>query len=210
MAHPTTSAVPHPETAEPETPDWHAMLAPYRLPSHWKSAWQLASTAALLVIFWIAALWSLEIGYWLTLILAVPAAMMVVRLFMLQHDCGHGSFFRSQKLNDLIGSVHRRRHAGALRLLAEDPRHPPRHLAATSTPRPSATSTPSPSGSTSAAPGTSGSCTGSTATRWCCCSSGPAGSSSSSTGCRSTSRGAGSASGPASSSPTWRSAWRWR
>ena len=50
-------------------------------------------------------LWSLEVGYWLTLLLAVPAAFMVVRLFMLQHDCGHGSFFRSQKLNNVVGTV---------------------------------------------------------------------------------------------------------
>ena len=88
-----------------ETPDWPTLLAPYRFPSQLKSAWQLGSTAALLVVFWIAALWSLEIGYWLTLIMAVPAATMVIRLFMLQHDCGHGSFFRSQRLNDLVGSV---------------------------------------------------------------------------------------------------------
>lgn len=105
MANPTTASAPQAEAATAETPDWQAMLAPYRVPSHWKSAWQLFSTATLLVVFWLAALWSLEIGYWLTLIVAVPAAMMIVRLFMLQHDCGHGSFFRSQKLNDLIGSV---------------------------------------------------------------------------------------------------------
>jgi omega-6 fatty acid desaturase (delta-12 desaturase) len=94
-----------PATAAAETPDWPALLAPYRFPSRWKSGWQLGSTAALLVVFWLAALWALEIGYWLTLIMAVPAAMMVIRLFMLQHDCGHGSFFRSQRLNDLVGSV---------------------------------------------------------------------------------------------------------
>ncbi len=85
--------------------DWQAMLAPYREPSGWKSLWQLISTATLLVIFWIAALWSLETSYWLTLAVSVPAAMMVVRLFMLQHDCGHGSFFRSRRLNDYIGSA---------------------------------------------------------------------------------------------------------
>lgn len=94
-------------TAESPTAgtDWTALLAPYRTPSHWKSFWQLLSTAGLLVVFWIAALWGLERGYWLSLIIAVPAAMMVVRLFMLQHDCGHGSFFRSRRLNDLTGSL---------------------------------------------------------------------------------------------------------
>ncbi len=103
MAPNPPSVVSSPEA--PVAPDWQKMLAPYRTPSRWKSLWQLASTSALLVIFWVAALWSLEISYWLTLVVAIPAAMMVVRLFMLQHDCGHGSFFRSQRLNDLIGSV---------------------------------------------------------------------------------------------------------
>lgn len=41
--------------------------------------------------------------YWVTLILAVPAAGLLVRLFIIQHDCGHGSFFRSRAANDLLG-----------------------------------------------------------------------------------------------------------
>jgi len=88
-----------------QTVDWMAMLAPYRKPVAWKSGFQLASTAFLLALFWAAAVLSLRVGYWLTLIIAVPAALMVVRLFMLQHDCGHGAFFRSQKMNNLVGGV---------------------------------------------------------------------------------------------------------
>jgi len=45
------------------------------------------------------------IGYWATLLLAVPAAGLLVRMFMIQHDCGHGSFFRSRWVNDLVGRV---------------------------------------------------------------------------------------------------------
>lgn len=85
--------------------DWNALLAPYRKPVPWRSFAQLASTVLLLGVLWLAMLWSLEVGYWLTLTLALPAALMLVRLFMLQHDCGHGSFFRSRKANDAIGSV---------------------------------------------------------------------------------------------------------
>lgn len=44
-------------------------------------------------------------AYWLTLLLSVPAAAFLMRLFMIQHDCGHGSFFRSRRLNDLLGHV---------------------------------------------------------------------------------------------------------
>lgn len=48
---------------------------------------------------------SLEISYWLTLALSVPAAGLVIRLFIIQHDCGHGSFFARQSLNNIVGSV---------------------------------------------------------------------------------------------------------
>lgn len=41
--------------------------------------------------------------YWLTLLLAVPAAGLLVRLFIIQHDCGHGSFFKSRAANDSLG-----------------------------------------------------------------------------------------------------------
>jgi omega-6 fatty acid desaturase (delta-12 desaturase) len=41
--------------------------------------------------------------YWLTLLLALPAAGLLVRLFIIQHDCGHGSFFKSRAANDFIG-----------------------------------------------------------------------------------------------------------
>ena len=81
------------------------MLAPYRSPVLWRSIWQLTSTTALFVTSWLVMQWSLGVGYWLTLLLAVPTAMMVVRLFMLQHDCGHGSFFKSKDANTIVGSV---------------------------------------------------------------------------------------------------------
>jgi omega-6 fatty acid desaturase (delta-12 desaturase) len=41
--------------------------------------------------------------YWLTLLLAIPAAGLLVRLFIIQHDCGHGSFFKSRASNDVVG-----------------------------------------------------------------------------------------------------------
>jgi omega-6 fatty acid desaturase (delta-12 desaturase) len=46
---------------------------------------------------------SLQIGYWLTLLLSIPTAGFLMRLFIIQHDCGHGSFFRSRKANDSVG-----------------------------------------------------------------------------------------------------------
>lgn len=67
------------------------------------SVWQFGSTAMLLASFWLTMQLTLDFGYWLTLLLALPAAGLVVRLFLIQHDCGHGSFFRSRWANDLLG-----------------------------------------------------------------------------------------------------------
>jgi len=92
-------------TGTPASVDWTALLAPYRNPEAWRAVWQLATTAVPLVVVWFVMLWSLQVSYALTLILALPAALLLVRLFMLQHDCGHGAFFRSQRVNNLVGSV---------------------------------------------------------------------------------------------------------
>jgi omega-6 fatty acid desaturase (delta-12 desaturase) len=54
-------------------------------------------------MLWYLMLRSLEVGYWLTLLLAIPTAGLLVRLFIFQHDCGHGSFFRSRMVNKTIG-----------------------------------------------------------------------------------------------------------
>ena len=70
-----------------------------------RSLWQLGSTAALFVGVVVLMYLSLGVSYLLTLALAVPAAFLMIRLFIIQHDCGHGSFFRSNRLADLVGSV---------------------------------------------------------------------------------------------------------
>lgn len=85
--------------------DWAQMLAKYRGSVLWKSLWQLTNTAVLFIGMWYLTLRSLEVGYWLTLLLAVPTSLMVARLFMIQHDCGHGSFFKSTTANTAVGYV---------------------------------------------------------------------------------------------------------
>ena len=84
--------------------DWQALLQKYRTHNQWVSVYQLANTFIPFVAMWGVMLWSLEtLPYWGTLLLAVPTALLLVRLFILQHDCGHGSFFRSQRINDAVG-----------------------------------------------------------------------------------------------------------
>lgn len=80
-------------------------LAPYRGADLARSVWQLASTATLFVALWTLTYLSLGRAYWITLLLAVPTAFMMVRLFIIQHDCGHGSFFRSMRAADVVGAT---------------------------------------------------------------------------------------------------------
>jgi acyl-lipid omega-6 desaturase (Delta-12 desaturase) len=75
---------------------WAPILARFREPSCARSTLELIITAVPFVILWILMWAALGSGYWVGLLLAVPAAGFLVRLFMIQHDCGHGSFFRSR------------------------------------------------------------------------------------------------------------------
>jgi omega-6 fatty acid desaturase (delta-12 desaturase) len=83
---------------------WTQILMRYRKPSGARSLIELGITFGPLALLW-ALMWaSYYLGFWwLTLLLAVPAAGFLVRLFMIQHDCGHGAFFRHRLANDWIG-----------------------------------------------------------------------------------------------------------
>jgi omega-6 fatty acid desaturase (delta-12 desaturase) len=82
-----------------------AATAAYQVPRRGRSLWQLATTVGPFLGLWAAMYALLPVSYALSLLLAVPAAAFVVRLFIIQHDCGHGSFFRSRAVNDWIGRV---------------------------------------------------------------------------------------------------------
>jgi len=99
---PTTNAITMPH-APPGAPAWNRILAPYKSPILAKSLFQLLTTAALYALGWYLMLQSLQVGYWLTLLLALPMAGLSTRLFIIQHDCGHGAFFRSSRANHIVG-----------------------------------------------------------------------------------------------------------
>jgi omega-6 fatty acid desaturase (delta-12 desaturase) len=84
---------------------WTQILSRYRAPSPVRSIVELAITAGPLILLWFLMWATLDLGYWLCLLLAVPAAGFLVRLFMIQHDCGHGAFFRRRSANDWLGRV---------------------------------------------------------------------------------------------------------
>ncbi len=66
---------------------------------------QLLTTVMPLAGLWTAMMLTVDDANWVTLLLSVPAAAFTVRLFIIQHDCGHRSFFHSRRLNDVLGTL---------------------------------------------------------------------------------------------------------
>jgi omega-6 fatty acid desaturase (delta-12 desaturase) len=89
----------------PDKAAWSSLVAKYQTAHTWHSIWQVVNSFVPFVVLWYLMYLSLAYSYWLTLVLVVPSAGLLVRIFIIQHDCGHGSFFNSRKANDLLGSV---------------------------------------------------------------------------------------------------------
>jgi len=85
---------------------WTKTLNGYREPSHFRSIIELSITIVPLAALWTAAWFIYWLGYWwVSLLITIPAAGFLVRLFMIQHDCGHGAFFRRRWANDWVGRI---------------------------------------------------------------------------------------------------------
>jgi omega-6 fatty acid desaturase (delta-12 desaturase) len=82
---------------------WRELVARYEVPNLRRSLTQIANTHipyfALLCVMYFA----LDVSYWITLVLAVPAAGFLIRNFIIFHDCGHRSFFKSRRANRILG-----------------------------------------------------------------------------------------------------------
>jgi len=86
-------------------PEWMEIISRYNKPDNLKSWWQVITSVGAYLLMWGLMIWSLQISYWLTLALTVPAAGFLVRTFIVFHDCGHGSFFKSRRMNTLVGVI---------------------------------------------------------------------------------------------------------
>ena len=89
----------------PQDLPWTQVITKYKVPSRLRSWWQIANTFIPYVILWILMVESLSYSYWITLLLSIPAAGLLVRLFIIFHDCGHGAFFTSTGLSKTVGYV---------------------------------------------------------------------------------------------------------
>jgi acyl-lipid omega-6 desaturase (Delta-12 desaturase) len=84
---------------------WQDVVARYAHPDLQRSIWQVVNTLAPFFVLWVLMIFSVRISYFLTLLLAIPTAGFMVRTFIIFHDCGHGSFFKSKKANDTLGII---------------------------------------------------------------------------------------------------------
>src|SRR6267154_1228448 len=82
---------------------WKEIVAKYQQPSTPRAVWQIVNTLVPSAFLWYLMYRSLTISWWLIPPLAILAGAFLVRIFIIFHDCGHGSYFRSRRANDLAG-----------------------------------------------------------------------------------------------------------
>ena len=80
-------------------------LTPFRSADTLRGVFELIVTALPLAALWITTMLLVKAGIWAGLVLTIPAGAFLLRLFLIQHDCGHGSFFRRRKANSWVGRV---------------------------------------------------------------------------------------------------------
>src|SRR5262245_25246858 len=88
-----------------DTAVWKQIVAKYQEPSTARAVWQLVNTLGPYAFLWYLMHRTLGISWWLTAPLAVLAGAFLVRVFIIFHDCGHGSYLRSKHANDLVGFI---------------------------------------------------------------------------------------------------------
>ncbi|MCC5969019.1 MAG: fatty acid desaturase [Pararhodobacter sp.] len=85
--------------------EWLSILARYREPSIRRSLFELAATLVPFVALWALAWAALSVSPWLALAVAVLNGAFLVRIFIIQHDCGHGAFLPNRRAQDWVGRV---------------------------------------------------------------------------------------------------------
>src|SRR5436190_22756400 len=89
----------------PSVAVWKEIIAKYQKPAVWRGVWQVVNTLVPFATLWFLIYLCLPVMWWLTIPLAVLAGGFLVRMFIIFHDCGHGSFFPSRKANDWVGFI---------------------------------------------------------------------------------------------------------
>jgi omega-6 fatty acid desaturase (delta-12 desaturase) len=88
-----------------EPQSWQSVVANYNRPRLSQSTWQVINSIVPYILLWILMIQALKVSIWLTLPLILLAAGFLIRIFIIFHDCGHGSFFKSRKANVIVGKI---------------------------------------------------------------------------------------------------------
>jgi len=83
--------------------NWVRTLAKYREPNSWRSSFELAVSFGPFVALWVLACWVAQYSYLGAFVISALNGMFLLRLFCIQHDCGHGSFFSNRDVSDWVG-----------------------------------------------------------------------------------------------------------
>lgn len=84
---------------------WKAIVSDYQKPNLRLAIWQIINTIGGYCLIWYLMYLSLSVSWWLTIPLAILAGGFLIRVFIIFHDCGHGSFFQSRRANDIWGFI---------------------------------------------------------------------------------------------------------
>ena len=96
---------PHAKAQTRSARDWAMVLANYREPNQMRSLFELGASFVPFVVLWVLAWLSLSVSYWLAFGISLVNAAFLLRMFAIQHDCGHGSLFRHRAVSDWVGRV---------------------------------------------------------------------------------------------------------
>jgi omega-6 fatty acid desaturase (delta-12 desaturase) len=86
-------------------PGWQDLVKKYQSPDNWRSIWQIINSFGLFFLSYYLMYRSLSVSYGLVLLFALVAAGAQIRIFIIQHDCGHGSFFKSSRMAEIVGTI---------------------------------------------------------------------------------------------------------
>lgn len=81
------------------------VISPFQHPSRAASIWQLCNTLIPFALLWVAAWYALSLSFWLALPITLLGSGFLIRTFIIFHDCGHQSFFRSKRANAFWGTI---------------------------------------------------------------------------------------------------------
>src|SRR5450759_682503 len=85
--------------------NWQKTIQPYQKADNRQAAWQLINSLVPFIALYMMMIWVIRYSYWLIIPFIILAAGFQMRLFIIFHDCGHGSFSRSRKVNSIVGSL---------------------------------------------------------------------------------------------------------